>query len=196
MLKLLSNKKYENHKWFFTSEGNLVVGGKSDEDNEVVLNNFLKPNYTIMHTSLPGSPFIIIQSDNPSKKDLEEAGIFCGCFSQQWKKIKTNEKIDIDIFKGNQIYKKKGMKLGSFGVKGKKQQMKIKPELVLIIQKGKFRAVPKNGHEKILANIKPGNLSKEEASEKIAKMIRNNFHLPASKDEIMSAIPSSNLDVK
>ena len=195
MLKIFPDKKHENHKWFYTSEGTLVVGGKSDEDNETVLRTFLKPNYTVMHTSAPGSPFMIIQSDDPSKKDLNEAAVFTGCFSQQWKKV-GNKKIDIDIFKGNQIYKKKDMKIGTFGVKDKKEQMKVKPELVLVMQNGKYRSVPKNGQEQILAKIKPGKLSKEQASEKIAKMIRDNFHLPVSKDEIMGAIPSGNIDVK
>ena len=193
---MFSNKRHENHKWFYTSEGTLVVGGKSDEDNETVLKTFLKPGYTIMHTSAPGSPFMIIQSDNPTKKDLDEAAIFTGCFSQQWKKTSGSQRISIDVFKGNQIYKKKGMKLGTFGVKGKKEEMKIKPELVVVIQHGKYRAVPKNGHEQVLAKLKPGKLSKEQASEKIAKMIMANFHLPVSKDELMGAIPSDKIDVK
>ena len=196
MLKIFSNKKHEQHKWFYTSEGTLVVGGKSDDDNEYVLKAFARPNYTIMHTSQPGSPFMIIQKDNPSKKDLNETAIFTGCFSQQWKKSSGSQKIDIDVFEGNQMYKNKGMKTGTFGVKGKKEQMKIKPELVLVMQNGKYRAVPKNGQEQVLAKIKPGKLSKEEASEKIAKMIRDKFHLPVSKDEIMGAIPSGKIDVK
>src|SRR3989338_4143768 len=92
-------KEYENFRWFFTSNDILVVGGKSDEQNEVALNKFLKPEFNVMHTSLPGSPFMIIQSLNPSKKDLEETAIFCGCFSKQWKDV--GRKIDIDIFTGS-----------------------------------------------------------------------------------------------
>jgi predicted ribosome quality control (RQC) complex YloA/Tae2 family protein len=74
------DKDYRNYRWFFTSNGILVVGGKSDEQNELVIKNFLKPEYTVMHTSKPGSSFTIIQSDNPSKEDLEETAIFCACF--------------------------------------------------------------------------------------------------------------------
>jgi len=195
---LLSNpaKDYRNYRWFFTSEGNLVIGGKSDEQNEVVIRNFMKPDYTIMHTSLPGSGFMIIQSDNPSKKDLDETAVFCACFSQQWKEVNSKQKIDVDVFKGEQIYKNKSMKIGTFGVKGEKQVKKVKPELVLVIQKGKLRAVSKTTKEKKLVEIKPGKLSKEQASEKIAKKIRDKFHFPISKEEIMSAIPSDKLDVK
>jgi hypothetical protein len=195
MLKQVNiDKGYENFKWFFTSSNILVIGGKSDEQNEFVLKTFLKPNYTVMHTSAPGSPFMIIQSDKPSKKDLEETAIFTGCFSQQWKK--GNQKIDIDVFRGDQIYKIKDMKIGTFGVRGEKKTMKIKPELILIIQKGKLRAVPDSNGDSVLAKIKPGKLSKEEAADKIAKKIRDIFDFPVSKEEIMSAIPSDKLDVK
>jgi len=197
LLKTSADKNYKNYRWFFTSNNILVVGGKSDEQNEQVIKNFLKPDYTIMHTTKPGSPFMIIQSDNPTKKDLEETAMFCGCFSKQWKELKsTKSKIEIDLFKGEQIYKTKQMKTGTFGVQGNKEKIKISPELVLIIQKGKFKAVPKTTKEQKLAEIKPGKLSKEQAAEKLAKIIQNKFHLPASKEEIMQGIPSDKLSIK
>jgi hypothetical protein len=187
-------KDHRSYRWFFTSNKVLVVGGKSDEQNELALKNFLKPQYTIMHTSAPGSPFMIIQSDKPTKEDIKEAAIFTGCFSKQWKG--GNKQIEVDIFKGEQIYKLKTMKMGTFGVKGKKETTKIKPELMLIIQKGKFKAVPNPNGESKLATIKPGKLSKEEAAEKLAKIVRDKFHLPVHKDEILQAIPSDKLSVK
>jgi len=195
MIKLLNlGKKYHNYRWFFTSDNVLVVGGKSDEQNEIVLSEFLKPNYTIAHTTLPGSPFMVIQSDKPGKKDIEETAIFCACFSQQWKHGKKT--IEIDIFKGEQIYKTKSMKTGTFGVKGGKRTMKVRPELVLGIQNGKLRAVPKTTNLEVLAIIKQGNLSKEDAAIKISKIIKDKYHFPISKEEILSAIPSDKLSVK
>lgn len=195
MPKLMNlDKKYENFRWFFTSNGNLAVGGKSDEQNESVIRHFLKKNYFILHTSAPGSPFMIIQSENAEKKDIEETAIFCACFSKQWKDGK--KEIEVDVFKGGQIYKKKFMKTGTFGVNGEKKTLKIKPELVLIIQNGKLRAVPKSTKLEKFAEIKQGKLSKEEAAEKISKKIKQNYHFPFSKDEIMSAIPSDKLEVK
>jgi hypothetical protein len=186
-------KDYRTYRWFFTSGKSLVVGGKSDEQNEITIKYFLKPEYTILHTTEPGSPFMIIQNEDPSKEEIKEAAIFCGCFSKAWKKSK---KISIDIFKGNQIYKIKSMKTGTFGVKGKKEMMNIKPELILIIQKGKLRAVPNPNGEEKLAKITQGKLTKAEATEKIFKIIQDKYNLPISRDEIMQAIPSNKLDVK
>jgi hypothetical protein len=195
MIKLTNlERKYENYRWFFTSNNILVVGGKSDSQNEVVLTDFLKPNYIVFHTSLPGSPFMVIQSESPGKKDIEEAAIFCACLSQQWKRDK--KLIDIDIFKGEQIYKTNDMKTGTFGVKGKKKTIKVKPELVLVIQNGKLRAVPDNDKYEKIAEIKQGNLTKEQAAEKIFKIIKDKYHFPITKDEIMQAIPSGKLSVK
>lgn len=195
MIKKLSPEKdYESYRWFFTSNNVLVVGGKSDGQNELVLKNFLKPDSVVMHTSAPGSSFMIIQSDKPTKKDLDETAIFTACFSKQWKN--TTSDIKIDIFQGSQIYKTKSMKIGTLGVKGDKKTVKVKPGLVLIIQKGKLRAVPNPAKEKVLAEIKRGNLSKEEAAEKLAKKIRDKFHFPVHKEEVMKAIPSDKLSVK
>lgn len=195
MQKLSSlDRKYENFRWFFTSNNILVVGGKSDEQNEIVLKEFLKPQFVVMHTSAPGSPFMVIQSDNPSKRDLEETAVFCASFSQQWKLGKRS--IEIDIFSGSQVYKTNSMKTGTFGVKGQKKTVKVRPELGLVIQNGKLRAVPKLVKQKVLAEIKQGNLSKEEAAVKISRIIKDKYHFPISKDEIMSAIPSDKLSVR
>jgi hypothetical protein len=187
-------KKHEAYRWFYTSKGILSVGGKSDKQNELVMQNFLKPNYLVLHTKEPGSPFMIIQSDNPSKKDIEETAIFCACFSRQWKLEK--KEVAVDLFKGSEVYKSKLMKTGTFGVKGKLKTMLVKPELMLVIQKGKLRAVPKNNKEEKLCEIIPGKLSKEQVTEKIVKIIKNKYHFPVSRDEIMSAIPSDKLDIK
>lgn len=189
-------RDYMSYRWFFTSEGKLVVGGKNEDQNELALKFFRKPNYTVMHTSKPGSPFMIIQSDEPSRKDLDECAVFCACFSKEWKNAKGGGKIDIDIFKGGDIYKQKDMKTGTFGV-AKKKKVKVKPELMVITQKGKIKAVPKvKRKEESLAVITPGKMDKEAAAEKIAKKIKDKFFMPVSKEEVMQAIPSGNMSVR
>jgi len=187
---------YESYRWFFTTNNVLVVGGKSDDQNEIVLKNFLKPEFTVMHTKKPGSPFMILQTEKPTKTDLNEAAVFCACFSKEWKKSNSKSQIEIDIFKGNQIHKNRLMKLGTFGVAGKKETVKVKPKLVLVIQKGRLRAVPKNGKEELIATVTPGKLSKEDAAEKIFRKIKDKYHFPITKEEIMSAIPSDKLSVR
>ena len=102
---------------------------------------------------------------------------------------------------GNQIFKNKGMKTGTFGVKEGKETISVKPELAIIFQKGKLRAIPKIKNKKmkgieVLVEIKPGKLDKEKAVDKIFKKIRDVYNFPISKDEIISVIPSDKMSVK
>ncbi|MEK6872366.1 MAG: NFACT RNA binding domain-containing protein [Nanoarchaeota archaeon] len=193
---------YRKYRWFFTSSGTLVVGGKSDEQNEIVFNHFLKKGYYVMHTSSPGSPFMIIQSDNPTSEDKEETAIFCACFSKQWKRLKNEkEKVAVDIFRAEQLYKNRLMKKGSFGVNGEKKTIVVTPALILIFQKGKLRTIAKTKQTvkkggEVLAEIKLGSLTKEQACEKIARRLKETYQFPVSKDEIMAALPSDKMSVK
>lgn len=182
---------YEKYRWFFTSSGKLVIGGKSAEQNEEIMSE-VRDNDVIMHTSSPGSPFCIIQE--PSKEDIEEVAIFTACFSHEWKKGKNRS--EVHIFKGEQVNKNKGMKTGTFGVMGSVKTKKVELKLALDFQKAKLRAVPLAAAKKKIAILTPGKLDKNQAAEKILKLIKDKYNYPITKDEVMSAIPSDSIDVR
>jgi len=182
---------YERYRWFFTSSGKLVIGGKNAEQNEEIMKS-VENKDVVMHTSTPGSPFCIIKK--PGKKDLEETAIFTACFSHEWKKGKRTAYIH--VFKGDQVIKKKHMKTGTFGIMGSVDTKKAELKLALDIQKGKLRAVPFSAAKKKLVLITPGKLDKIEATSKIMKILKDKYHYPVSKEEVMMAIPSGNINVK
>ncbi len=107
-----------NFRKITTSSGKLVLAGKSAEQNEKIIEQTGKNEY-VLHTALPGSPFVNIKADlnEVDKNDLKEAAIFCAKFSQAWKKPKVKKDIEIHVFLGKDIFKQKNMKLGTFGVK-------------------------------------------------------------------------------
>lgn len=173
---------YEKYRWFFTSSGKLVVGGKNAEQNEELVQKLIssKKNYVVMHTKLPGSPFSIIQSEKINKKDLDESAIFTACFSRAWReKLK---KIVVDIFNANQIIKPKNAKLGTFQVAGAIVHKAVELKLYLTKQKGKLRAVPFIKKESVL--ISPGNLSKEKTAEGLSKILKTDYQ------EVLQALPT------
>jgi len=184
-------ENYEKYRWFFTSSGKLVIGGKSAEQNEEIMRN-VEENEVIMHTSTPGSPFCIIS--DPSEKDLEEAAIFTACFSKEWKTGK--KKTEVHIFKADQVTKSRGMKTGTFGVLGSIKRKKVELKLVLDFQKSKIRALPPSVAKKKILILFPGNLDKIEAANKIKDIIKNKHNYPITIEEIMSAIPSDNIGIK
>jgi hypothetical protein len=187
---------YLKYKWFFTSSGKLVVGGKSANQNDDLLFDLkkTKKDYWVMHTREPGSPFSVIISDveKVSKKDLDECAIFTGCFSRAWKK--GMKKAEVDIFKLNQVHKKKKMKTGTWGVVGKIERVKVNLRLVLTKQKKTLRAVPESAVKKkeILAMIVPGKIDKKEAVVGIALEINGG---ETSKNELLSALPAGGVRV-
>ncbi|MFC1685933.1 NFACT RNA binding domain-containing protein [Nanoarchaeota archaeon] len=176
---------YKKFRWFFTSSGLLVVGGKSAEQNEQLI-KLTKPNDVVLHTKDPGSPFcVIIDEIEETPADVQEAAIFCASLSQAWKKKKNL--IEVNIFRREQMNKTKSMKKGTFGVKGGEQKIKVVPKLYLTFQENKLRCVP---FECDIAEITPGDLSKVKAAEAIAKRMR----IPL--DEVLSTLPPDKIGLK
>lgn len=191
------SENYKPYRWFFTSTNKLVIGGKSAEQNDLLLKSLKKESldYLIMHTSSPGSPFSVILSPALSLtgQDIEEAAIFTGFFSRAWKLGKRE--VIVDIFYLSQLSKEKKMKTGTWGVKGKVQRKKVILELALTRQKGILRAVPIptiKYKKDIILLIKPGKIPKEEMLPKIQVEISN--HL--KQDELLAALPAGGVSIK
>lgn len=103
---------------FTTSSGKIVVGGKSAENNEDLIKQ-VEDYEVVLHTEKPGSPFVNIKCKRPSKSDVYEAAVFCAVKSQDWRDNKKD--IVVHVFRGKDIYKERGMKLGTFGVRKKRK---------------------------------------------------------------------------
>lgn len=187
---------YEKYRWFFTSSGKLVIGGKSAEQNEEVVKNHIQQHDTVMHTAQAGSPFAIIKAGDAEKitaDDVHEAAVFCASFSRAWKQGK--KQAEIHIFKPEQIVKEKNQKIGTFTVLGKVQKAIAELKLALTIQKGRLRAVPVDAAEEIFCILKPGKTGKEKTAEIIAKILQKE-NLKFKKEEILNALPSGKFRIR
>jgi len=185
-------KDYKKYRWFFTSNGNLVIGGKSSKQNEELVKNASEEDI-ILHTASPGSPFCIIK--NASESDIEEAAVFDACFSQNWKR--GRKKSEVHIFSGKNVVKSGRMKEGTFGIIGKVKKINAELKLTLCFQEEKLRAVPiKTAGNKSRLVLSPGKVEKEKAAGKIMSLLKERFDVSISKDEVLSAIPSGSFKIK
>ncbi|MDD5012643.1 MAG: NFACT RNA binding domain-containing protein [Candidatus Nanoarchaeia archaeon] len=100
---------------FETSSGKKVLAGKNAEQNDELVEQFIGKGNKIFHTAKPGSPFCVIESLKPNKKDLQETAIFCASKSQDWRDNKND--VAVHVFTGKNVYKEKRMKTGMFGVR-------------------------------------------------------------------------------
>lgn len=113
---------------FLTSSGKVVLGGKDAETNEKIIKQVAKDE-TVLHTAKPGSPFVNIKG-KANKEDIKEAAVFCAVYSQAWKKAKIKKDVEVHAFLGNDIFKLKDMKLGTFGVNKMKKIIVRKQEIL------------------------------------------------------------------
>ena len=113
----------KNFRKMITSNGLLVLAGKDENSNEELVKQAGKEEY-VFHTAMAGSPFVNIKGRADSE-DIKEAVLFCAKYSRAWKTSRRD--VEVNQFKGKDIYKRKGMKAGTFGVKNLKV-IKVKKE--------------------------------------------------------------------
>ncbi|MFX1317356.1 MAG: ribosome rescue protein RqcH [Promethearchaeota archaeon] len=130
-------KWYEKFRWFFSSNGFLVIGGRDASSNEVIFKKYIDTNDLIFHTNFPGSPLTVIKNPKDEKipeMTLNETANFVVSYSRAWKENWTIA--DAFYIKSTQISKSppsgEFLPKGSFIISGKKNFIKnAKTELAI-----------------------------------------------------------------
>jgi predicted ribosome quality control (RQC) complex YloA/Tae2 family protein len=85
---------YERFRWFHTSDGFLVVGGRDADSNEALVKKYTESNDRFLHAQAHGGPVTILKATGPSEtarevdfpdSSLEEAARFAVAYSSVWK---------------------------------------------------------------------------------------------------------------
>ena len=125
--------KIKLRKLITKSEKELLIG-KDAQTNEELVKKFRGKENIILHTSKPGSPFCIINDLSSTKEDIKEAAVVCAKYSQDWRDNKRS--VVIHVFDGKNVFKRKGMAVGTFGVK-KFREIKVKKKDIISFEKKK-----------------------------------------------------------
>jgi predicted ribosome quality control (RQC) complex YloA/Tae2 family protein len=78
---------YERYRWFFSSEGFLVVGGRDADTNEELVKKYLEPRDLFLHADVHGAPAVIVKSQGKEipEHTIREAAEFAVSYSSIWK---------------------------------------------------------------------------------------------------------------
>ncbi len=77
---------FEEFRWFVSSEGVLVIGGRDAMQNEKLVKKKTGKSDIVFHTDLAGSPFVIVKAElGQSEATLKEAAAFTAAYSRAWK---------------------------------------------------------------------------------------------------------------
>lgn len=85
-VKIRKKRWYEKFRWFISSEGYLVLGGRDAKSNERLAKRHMTANDVFLHASIHGAPYVIVKvpDEPPDEKTLEEAAQFAITFSRAW----------------------------------------------------------------------------------------------------------------
>ncbi|MEF8821803.1 MAG: ribosome rescue protein RqcH, partial [Halovenus sp.] len=93
-----SESWYEQFRWFETSDGFLVIGGRNADENEEIVKKYLSRGDLFFHTQAHGGPATVLKATGPSEaydEDIEipersknEAAQFAVSYSSIWKQGK------------------------------------------------------------------------------------------------------------
>lgn len=77
---------FDTYRWFVSSEGFTVVGGRDTRTNDQVVKRHLKDGDIYVHADANGAPSIVVKDGaRAGEATLEEACIFAVAFSRSWK---------------------------------------------------------------------------------------------------------------
>lgn len=78
---------FEKFYWFITSENYLVIGGRDQQQNELIVKRYMKPNDVYVHADLHGASSVVVKNPTDQAippKSLNEAGTMAICYSVAW----------------------------------------------------------------------------------------------------------------
>ena len=197
-------KWYEKLRWFVSSDGHLVIGGRDANSNESVVKKYLEPNDIYLHADIHGasSTAIKLNGDDVNDNLLKESGEFAASFSSAWSMGFTSQ--DVFWVHPDQVTKTpesgEFLAKGSFVIRGHRNYIRgarVKLAIGIVDYEGKrIMAGPIEALEKYCDNyvvIKPGFTKKEAIAKKIIHKINEDDLL--TLDDIIRVLPSGKCDI-
>ena len=197
-------KWYEKLRWFLSSDGILVVGGRDANSNEMVVKKYLEPNDIYLHADIHGASSTAIKLNGKKINDtiLKESGEFAASFSSAWSLGFTSQ--DVFWVHPDQVSKTpesgEFLAKGSFVIRGHRNFIRgarVKLAIGIVDYEGKrIMAGPIEALEAHCDNyvvIKPGFTKKEAIAKKIINKINEDDLL--TLDDIIRVLPSGKCDI-
>jgi len=201
---------YEKFRWFHSSEGLLVIGGKDAMTNEILVKKYMEPLDIVFHADIVGAPFVIVKTEGheASEQTIKESAEFAAAFSRAWKE--TFDAVDVYWVHPDQVSKTpptgQFLPKGSFMIYGKKNYVrKVQLRTAIgVVTKEEGQAKVVGGPKDAIANqtdfyveIAPGDHPngplarriREVLSQKVPKEWREKT-LTLSLDAVQNFIPS------
>ena len=196
-------KWYEKLRWFLTSDGLLVIGGRDATTNEMVVKKHMEPKDIYFHSDIHGAASVVLKAGEGEipESSINQAAAFSACFSSAWSKGLGSA--DVYWVNPDQVSKTpqsgEFLTKGAFIIRGARNYIRGLPLTLSIgkvdyegerIMAGPPEAV--SNYTENFSTVKPGYTKKEE----IAMQIRNKID-PEKMfiiEDVVRVLPSGKCD--
>ncbi len=188
---------YEKFRWFITSSGFLVIGGRDATTNDIIVKKHTDAHDVVFHTDMAGSPFFIVKTEGKpvDSESLGEVADATCSFSRAFKLGLSAS--DVFYVKPEQLTKtpRAGEYLGkgAFVVHGKTNYLPNEINVSIgALPDGRIMCGPLNAVKKHCAKyliIKQGSTKPSDIAKKIKK------ELGGELDEIIRLLPSGTMKI-
>jgi predicted ribosome quality control (RQC) complex YloA/Tae2 family protein len=127
---------FEKFRWFYSSDGFLVIGGRDATTNEIIVKKQMDPDDIIFHAEIGGAPFVLIKTEGKTvpEQTINEAAQLAASYSRAWKELFSA--VNVYWINPDQVSKTppsgQSLKKGAFMIRGTKNFVRGVPMLVAI----------------------------------------------------------------
>ncbi|MGF7117940.1 ribosome rescue protein RqcH [Methanobacterium oryzae] len=197
-------KWYEKLRWFLSSDGFMVIGGRDANTNEMVVKKYMENNDIYLHSDIHGAPSVVIKSEGKDipETTIDEAASFAASFSSAWTKGFGSQ--DVYWVHPDQVSKTpqsgEFVAKGAFIIRGSRNYIRAATLLIAVgmvdydgkrLMAGPLDAVKKYTDNYII--IKPGYTKKEALARGILRKVDEEriFTL----EDMIRILPSGKADI-
>jgi predicted ribosome quality control (RQC) complex YloA/Tae2 family protein len=199
-------KWFERYRWFISSDGMLVIGGRDAKTNREVVEKHMEPGDRYLHADIVGAPHVVIKTagKEASEATLKEAAEFAAMHSRAWRE--GLGELDVYWVMPEQVSKRAPpgtyLPKGAYVIKGKRNFLKVPLRGAVgvltvdgeqIITCGPSSAIEK--HSRTVVKVVPGGLKKSELAREVRARLQA-VGLEVSLDELERALPPGKGDIE
>ncbi|UCE29849.1 MAG: NFACT family protein [Candidatus Bathyarchaeota archaeon] len=168
---------FEKFRWFHSSDGFFVLGGRDATTNELLIKRHMEPHDVVFHADIVGAPFVLVKTEGkqPPEQTISESAQFAASYSRAWRAML--DVVNVYWVSPQQVTKgSPPAKRGAFAIRKPKNYVRNVPLQVAIgIQMKNEHPIVIGGppkaisqHTTVYVEIVPGN----QKSGELAKHIR------------------------
>ena len=198
-------KWFEKLRWFLSSDGLLVIGGRDAGTNELVVKRYLDNQDIYLHSDIHGAPSVVIKKGEVEgeipESTIQEAGTLAASFSSAWSKGYASQ--DVYWVHPDQVSKTpqsgEFVARGAFIIRGSRKYLRGIPLKIAVgivdyegerIMAGPVESVSKYTDNYVV--LKPGFTKKEEIARAVLKKIDPERVL--TLEDVIRVLPSGKCD--